>query len=354
LRCRLLVAVGLLSLLGSSRPSRADAGGIQDTRDLARTGAASGSLASKFQGSVFEASTFVGTGTFYASGYHDPYVSLGLLAMPTYDLGTRYQLSLNGRFLLETEFTKPDNPEGRHYYPYDAWIWLSARNLHTFETSKIRVGGVVRTLWPLSYESRYQNMLFGIGGGPNVSREFELRPVADTAKRWTLTLTYSTYFIKYVQSSEVRGSMPGASSGCRVAGTGGIGGEAPSTPDADRCGGPINPNFSLWNIVGAKLVHGPWSLAASLVVINVFEYGIPADAMTATAVSGAGRTDTTWGIVALSYQLRPHLALVGGTSSLQPALDAENRNLRFPFFDLSSGRNANNFTQFFFGVDGVL
>jgi hypothetical protein len=39
---------------------------------------------------------------------------------------------------------------------------------------------------------------------------------------------------------------------------------------------------------------------------------------------------------------------------MQPALDSRYRHPRFPFFDLSGGANANNYTQVFFALDGVL
>jgi len=42
-----------------------------------------------------------------------------------------------------------------------------------------------------------------------------------------------------------------------------------------------------------------------------------------------------------------------GISSFQPALDAESRNLRFPFFDFN-GANANNYTQGFVSLTGTL
>ena len=48
------------------------------------------------------------------------------------------------------------------------------------------------------------------------------------------------------------------------------------------------------------------------------------------------------------------MGVSAGISSLQPALDSRYRYPRFPFFDLSGGANANNFTQFFVGVNGSI
>jgi hypothetical protein len=163
----------------------------------------------KLEGSSAEASTYIGSGSFYVSGYRNPYASLALYLRPNYDLGTRYKLALRARIYVEEELTQPDNPVGRHFYPYDPWVWLSADNLHTFERSKLRVGGLVRLVLPLSYESRYQHNLFAIGGGPNFNRDFELSRATEEARKWTLKLSYALIAYKYFQSSDYRGSGPG-------------------------------------------------------------------------------------------------------------------------------------------------
>ncbi|HXU00145.1 MAG TPA: hypothetical protein VN903_04095, partial [Polyangia bacterium] len=107
----------------------------------------------KLEGSSAEASTYIGSGSFYASGYHNPYASMALFVKPSYSLGTKYKLALRARLYAEEEFTTPDTPNGRRFYPYDPWVWLSADNLHTFERSKVRVSAALRVILPLSYES---------------------------------------------------------------------------------------------------------------------------------------------------------------------------------------------------------
>jgi hypothetical protein len=309
-------------------------------------------------GSFVEASTYVGTGTFYASGYRNPYTSLALYVKPSYDLGTKYHLALRGRVYLEEEIiTLPDTTNGRRFYPLDPWVWLAADNLHTFERSKIRIGGLVRAILPLSYESRYEHMLFGIAPGFTVNRDFEFGQVNDEARKWSLKLTWSLVVPKYFQTSHFRGSGPNDTTGCLAASslaTGGISaGGGPSVSDADRCGGPANTNFAVGNGFLASLSRGKWSLGASLLIANNFKYAFPTDALAPTAGVPAGRSDTSWGILSVGYQLRPHLGLGAGVASLQPALDSRYRYPRFPFFDLS-GTNANNYTQLFLSVNGSL
>ncbi len=322
-------------------------------------GHATSGLAEKFAGSALELSSYVGTGTFYASGYHDPYISFALFARPTYDLGTRYKLSLNARLYAETEITQPDNPEGRHFYPYDPWLWLSSSNLHTFTRSKIRIGGFVRAIFPLSYESRYQHLIFGAGVGLNVNRLFMLGHAAEKSRQWTLAVAVASIFYKYAHSSDFRGTGPSDTSGCRAPDSAALGGATasggePAVSASDRCGGPANPDFSFQNGLIVGLARGDWSLNTTFLIINTFSYAIPLDVYASPNAVARGRTDLTWGIVALGYQIRPRLGVSAGISSQQPALDSRYQNPRFPFFDLSGGANANNYTQFFVSLNGTL
>jgi hypothetical protein len=310
----------------------------------------------KFTGSSVQLATYVGTGSFYVSGYRNPFASLALFAIPAYDLGTKYKLAIRGRIILEQELTTPDTPNGRRFYPYDPWFWLAADNLRTFERTKIKLGGIVRTILPVSYESRYNNLLFGAAIGMSVSREFEFGQVNDEARKWTLRLSWAPMFTKYFYTSPFRGDGPGDTTGClapsSAAGT--VGTAGPTSSEADRCGGPLNTNYAVANSFLAGLIRGKVSLMVSLYIANAVKFGFPEDAFTADNAVPVGRTDTTWGIIAATYKYRPHMGLSVGISSLQPALDSRYRYPRFPFFDLSGGANANNFTQFFMSVNGSI
>ena len=104
----------------------------------------------------------------------------------------------------------------------------------------------------------------------------------------------------------------------------------------------------------ATLSRGNWSFVATLMVMNTFNYSIPVDALSPNAAVPVGRSDSTWGILSAGYQMSPHLTVSAGISSLQPALDARYQTQRFPFFDFTSGANANNFTQLFVSLSGTL
>jgi hypothetical protein len=311
----------------------------------------------KMAGSSVELSSYVGSGTFYASGYHNPYVSGAVFVRPTYDLGTRFKLTANARIYMEQEFTQSDLPNGRGFSPYDIWLWLSAKELHKFEASKVRLGGVVRIVLPLSYESRYEHMVTAVAAGLSVTRTFEFGQDPTPERRWNLTTAVGSIFTKYIYSSDLRGNSPGDSTGCRPfvgAGLASISGAGPSGSESDRCGGPVNTNFALTTSGTVSLSKGKWSLAAILLVANSFRYQIPVDAFSGLNTNDMGRSDTTWGIVSLGYSFTDHLGASLGISSFQPALDSQYRSLRFPFFDLSGGANANNYTQAFVSLSGTL
>jgi hypothetical protein len=347
-----LAAVGLVFVAHSYAWAQTPA----PTQDIARSPEpGTPPYLKKFEGSSADLSTYIGSGSFYTSGYRNPYASLALFLRPSYKLGTPYKLALRARIYVEQELTTPDTPNGRRFYPYDPWFWLAADNLKTFERSKVRIGGTLRTILPLSYESLYSHMLFAVGGGPSVNREFTFGQVNDEARKWTLKVMWLSVFMKYVHSSDFRGDGPGDTTGCLAPSGGGApySSGAPTGAEADRCGGPANTNFAFGNTFMASLARGKWSGMISLYLSNSFKYAFPADAMTSDNAALTGRSDMTWGIIGLTRELRPHLSVTAGISSLQPALDSRYRYPRFPFWDFS-GANANNFSQIFFSLSGAL
>ena len=348
----LLAAVGL-SLLAHSYAWAQGA-----TQDIARSPTPTTSEAlKKYEGTSAELSTYVGSGSFYTSGYYNRYASVALFLRPVYNLGTRYKLTLKARLYFEEELTDPDNENGRRLYVYDPWLWLAAEDLHTFERSKLRLGGLARVVVPLSPESRYQHMIGALGFGPNISRKFEFGDINDEKRKWTLKATYGLVFYKYFQTSDFRGTGPGDTTGCLAptsAGAPGISSGAPSTAAADRCGGPANPNYSFGNSFALALSRGKLSAMITLLIQNTFNYSFPDDMLTPSGAVSTGRRDITWGIIAATYQFRPHFGVTAGISSYQPALDSRYRYPRFPFFDLSGGANYNNFTQFLLSLEGSI
>ena len=127
---------------------------------------------------------------------------------PSFQLGTKYQLSLNARVYLEEEFTQPDNSTGRRFNPLDTWVWLSAKKLYEGPVSKIRIAGSFRAVIPTSYESRYQNTITILTPGVSAVRPFEFGSPDKEGKKWELAVSLGTPFSKYLQTSIYRGSAP--------------------------------------------------------------------------------------------------------------------------------------------------
>jgi hypothetical protein len=316
-------------------------------------------LQQRFGGSFADLSTYVGSGSFYTSGYSDPYVSNALFLRPTFNLGTRFKLSLNGRLYLEQEYTKPDLPNGRSFYPSDAWLYLQAKNLYTMPRAKITFGGTTRAVLPLSYESQYAHLVTALGVSGTARRSFEFGAPNAQGKRWELSLVAGSGFTKFVRTSPLRGNHPGDTTGCRSVTPAGAASAAAGPSETDHCGGPLSTSYGITSLVNAALSHGRYSLSVSLSIMNEFKYSVDSSVFAQPLATNElhevplGRTDMTWGIIALGYDLTDHVSLSLGIASFQPALDSRYQNLRFPFFDFS-GPNANNMTQAFAGVTGTL
>jgi hypothetical protein len=355
---RIALAVALATpIVAASAVARAQ-GAVRDNATLstATNDEAKTWLEKRFGGSLVDLSTYIGSGTFYASGYHDPYVSNALMLRPVYQLGTKYKLTLNARIYLEEEYTLPDNPTGRRFNPLDTWLYLAAKNLYTEARSKIRISGTGRVVLPTSYESRYAHLLTAVGIGLSANRMFEFGTPDSQGKRWELAVSLGDTFTKFIRTSALRGGGAGDSTGCRTFVTGGARtgtGEYGGTSEADRCGGPLNTNFSNSVVLNATLMRRRASLSATYSLINEFKYSAPNDTFTAMNAVPLGRVDATWAILALGYEITDHVGVSLGLSTFQPAMNSRENGLRFPLFDFS-GTNANNFTQVFAGLSGTL
>ncbi|HEX3695889.1 MAG TPA: hypothetical protein VH374_10905 [Polyangia bacterium] len=357
--CSYVLAAGLFVSAGYAR---ADGGTVRDdsnTLSLTSSTASKSWWQERFAGSSMEINNYFGSGSFYTSGYSDPYVATAFYVRPTIKLGTKRELTVWGRGYLEYEYTKPDNPNGRRYNPLDTWLGLSARNLYTEAHSKIRLAGLVRAILPTSFESRFQHMVVGLSAGLSVNRLFQFGTPDPAGKKWELAVSLGSAFTKFIQTSKYRGAFAGDSTGCLASnlntsgGLVGAGSEGSAASSTDHCGGPLNTNFGFTSSLGAALIRRRVSLGVTMIVINQFAYAVPEDQFAATATINRGRSDFTWGLISLGYDITDHLGVSLGLSSYQPALDSTYNHPRFPFFDFS-GPNANNFTQAFVGVSGTI
>lgn len=357
--CGFVLATALLAQ-GSAARADPPIGIVRDESTVTQTSTSATKAwwQERFGGSTLDITSYVGSGSFYSSGYHDPYVATAFYLKPVFNLGTKRDLSIYARAYLELEYTKEDNPEARRENPLDSWLVLNARNLYTEARSKVRLGGALRAILPTSYESRYQHMVVGLSAGLNANRSFEFGQPDPAGKKWRVGVSLGETASKFIQTSKYRGDYPGDTTNCRVSGNVssgqvGAGTDVGAPAGSDHCGGPLNPNYSFTSSVNATLTRRRVSLSMTLIVINQFQYSVPADQASALHGVATGRTDVTWGLISLGYDLTDHLSIAVGLSSYQPALDSTYSHLRFPFFDFS-GPNANNFTQAFAGVSGTI
>ena len=117
--------------------------------------------------------------------------------------------------------------------------------------------------------------------------------------------------------------------------------------------GALNTSFAVRNTLAVTWLPTPrLSVGLTYVLYNNFKYNdFSADAWTsANAKPGNGRADLQWGMVAVGYSFDPDqqwtLSALALTAS--PPWSADNRTLRFPFFDFRSA--ADNYTGFSLSV----
>jgi hypothetical protein len=321
-------------------------------------------LERKFGGSTAEVSTYVGTGTFYTSGYHDPYVSNALFARPQYNIGTKYKLAVAARIYFEEEYTTPDTPNARRWSLQDSVLYLNAKNLYTMPRAKVTFGVSTRVAIPLSFESRYSHMVTALGINPSATWNHEFGRADAQGKRWNFMLMYAQGFSKPFYTSATRGLFPGDTTNCRTTVAAGAPGGLASAQD-DRCGGPLNTEFAISETGVATLSRGRFSFTASLGIFNSFKYSVDSDTykmiiaaqqtmpLGTANTTAQGRTDMTWGILGAGYDITDKLNFELGIATIQPAMTLDNKSLRFPFFDFY-GTNAMNYSQVFVGVSGTL
>ena len=117
---------------------------------------------------------------------------------------------------------------------------------------------MVRRAWslPLSYESRYQHLLTGVGLGGTATRESEFGRPDAKGKRWGLAVSFALVVVKNLNTSVLRGNGPGDTNGCMTAppATTEANAAEPGAASSDRCGGPLNTSLSVLSASGV-IVH---------------------------------------------------------------------------------------------------
>lgn len=300
---------------------------------LAQRRSAERELIERFRGSLASLSLYMGAGTLVLDAYsNNPYLSQELFLRPRFWLGKTQNLQL--LWLMECEYTAPDDPAGRYCNWSDVGLSYQHVNLWQDPWLEGRLLGSAHVWLPASLQSQQNHTL--------VNLRASLSYIASLAKK-RLQLIYGLSLQKYLPARRVRGfrgpefdvtGMPL----CLARSSAG-------TDGACGSGGPMNDNWLLVNSLGLQwYFHDTLWLALSLSIWNYFRFAV--DEVGADPdLPLTGRSDFTWGLIELGYQWRPHVVFGVGLSSRQPALTADGDAIRFPFWDFVSP--ANNYSKFY-------
>ena len=203
----------------------------------------------------------------------------------------------------------------------------------------IVAGASLAVYAPISMSSRMANLVTAIRPGLNLSWS------------WAgLRLGYGLFYRQNFNTTTNRTHNIAALPSSLTFRSGG----AEDLGDGEIALGTRNTQRAVYNTLNASYSFlQRWSFSASLMMINAFKYTQPlSDQYSSPYASATGQSDITSGSLDLSYQATEHLAFSFGVSSTQPLRTADNRFLRFPFYDFMSP--ANNFSAFYFDVVGSL
>ncbi|MFW5966299.1 MAG: hypothetical protein ACOCV2_02220 [Persicimonas sp.] len=90
----------------------------------------------------------------------------------------------------------------------------------------------------------------------------------------------------------------------------------------------------------------------SYALIDYFQFSLPEDEYTAeNADGGTGHQQFVSGVLGLEYGLNDNVTLGAGTYTVQPPLTADNKSVRFPFWNFNGA--ANNYSAFTMSVTGT-
>ncbi|MFH1807783.1 MAG: hypothetical protein ABIJ09_03505 [Pseudomonadota bacterium] len=342
-RARTVWGTGLLVpalvMLGAASTAHAITGNVDSTAQATKKFPVSATL-------VYDNS--VGIGTFVANEYaRNPSWSMSLSLRPSLTLWEKLRLTLRADVVknMTTSFQGNANADAsgesyvRQMTVSDLMLIAAYPQIYKEPITGISIGASLTGYAPVSMLSRATNQVVALRPGLAVNWAWE-----------GLSLDYAFYFKKNFQTTtnvtHNLGNLPNSlqfrPGGPEDLGNGEI-----------ALGDVRNTSHLVYNYVGAGYTFfDVVTASASLFVINTFKYTQPlSDEYSSPYARAAGQIDSTWGTIDITYQPWEHLAFSAGMSSLQPAFTADNKYLRFPFFDFVS--TADNYTAFYFDVMGT-
>lgn len=302
----------------------------------ALTGGAVRDEKSRF-GGLFVFGQSLGLGTFISDSYaRQPYYGWNITISPR--LFILDNLWLQAAFTMQGELTQSytsSNTYSRQFMPGDLFLTLKGRV--KIPVVKMDFLPYLRLGAPTSAESRTRDLFLSTAVGFDLTRLFGKHVLLGYTFRFNKNWNGSTNGIVPAGASLAR------LNGAEDAGSGQI-----------YNGATLTSEFSVFNrLMASFIINDEWSISLILDIQNAWTYrgavSSSRDQYTSeNAKTGRGQSDITAGTIDISYQPFKHVGFSLGMTSTQPAFTADNKSLRFPFFDFSS--EGNNFTQFYFEV----
>jgi len=221
----------------------------------------------------------------------------------------------------------------RQLMPSDTFLTVKYQNVVKIPWAEIGVSSFVRIGAPTSYESQYRNLYLSAAFGFDLTRL--IGPVY-LAYTFRFNKNFNKYTVATVPKDADRPVIAARSGGAED-----LGGSIAT--------GANNLSFSVYNSLMASLIlSDEWTLTLQWAIANAWTYYAgPDDVYKAPAAkAGRGQRDVMYGVVDVTYQPWPYVGFSLGLSTQQPVKTADNKTIRFPFWDIHTPGDNNSVIYF--------
>lgn len=307
---------------------------MPDSVALLTGGSAGGERAHAFGGFILLEQQ-LGAGTFVKDTQaRTPYFAWLLSLRPRYYFTN--QLFAEMRLDLQQELTTSygtHTTRKRQLMPSDTFLTVKYQNVVKIPVVDIGVSPFVRIGAPTSYESQFRNLYLSAAAGFDLSRL--IGPVF-----LTYTFRFNKNFNKYTVATVARDADRPVMA-ARSGGAEDLGGSLAT--------GSNNTSFSIYNsLMASVLITDEWTFTLQWAIANAWTYYVgPDDLFKAPdAKAGRGQRDVMYGVVDVTYQPWPNFGFSLGLSTQQPVKTADNKTIRFPFWDIHTPGDNNSVIYF--------
>lgn len=277
----------------------------------------------------------LGAGTFVKdSQARTPYFAWLLSLRPRYYFTSHLFAEL--RLDLQQELTTSygtTTTRKRQLMPSDTFLTVKYHNVVKIPGVDLGVSPFIRIGAPTSYESQFRNLYLSAAAGFDLSRL--IGPVYLTYT-FRFNKNFNKYTVATVPKDADRPVMAARSGGAED-----LGGSLAT--------GTNNTSFSIYNsLMASVLISDEWTFTLQWALANAWTYYVgPDDIYKAPdAKAGRGQRDVMYGVVDLTYQPWANFGFSLGLSTEQPVKTADNKTIRFPFWDIHTPGDNNSVLYF--------